>query len=146
MEHLSVIIVAKTGQEYKWYLSQTHIRGVGFSSPPLRRSLLCFVDDDRASSENGSGNRIIARAEHVVVDDLVCGLIPNLDAELVRQPVNGSEHEAVIACAIDCACAFVLGSVPVSGRSSKWAFKHLQNKPVLRHKKPPTRYRDTTHG
>ena len=67
-----------------------------------------FVDDDRTSAENGRWVGIVRLTAHVIVNDIARGLIPNLDAELAGCAVDGGQHEAILACAVDRAGSLVL--------------------------------------
>src|SRR3972149_9747765 len=85
--------------------------------PGLGRSahFQLFVDNDTAPSYPGQWIGIVCRTQLVVINHSVGCLIPDLDPEPVeaiaafRLPVDGCEHEPVVARAIDRAGSLVLG-------------------------------------
>src|SRR5438132_11799322 len=72
------------------------------------------VDDDLPASQHGRGICPVAGVELIVVGGDARGLVPNLDAELIRAPasvdcvVHGREPEAEVARTVDRARALVL--------------------------------------
>ena len=83
------------------------------------------MDDDVAAADGRRRIGVIVRTHLVVVDDRIAVvLVPDLDAEEVhvgagRQlRVDGGEHEAVVAGAVDGAHALVLGLGPATTSQS----------------------------
>src|SRR5206468_2513438 len=77
-----------------------------------------FVDHNASAANRCRRITVVGRAHLVVVDDPACGFVPDFDSELVHAtaavdlPVNGRQHEAVVAASIDCPGAFVLSLCP----------------------------------